>query len=173
MCKHILICSLQWTGYTSLTYEIPLDVHDGRVSMQALARRVSRACVHYLQACLLVSFSSFQSLMSLCSRPMSFLFPGIESNCTTSRKSRMACGSRCCRRADLLFPLDPSSSKMARGLVLGPSRHQRDDLFSIASWLYDYNDLHDMIFGPDTILISSCYNMYNPQAFVPNIINTP
>lgn len=46
---------LQWTGYTSLTYEIPLDVHDGRVSMQSLARRVSRACVHYLQVTFLVA----------------------------------------------------------------------------------------------------------------------
>ncbi|KAJ7283447.1 hypothetical protein C8J57DRAFT_1462533 [Mycena rebaudengoi] len=41
---------IRWAGYGSLTYEVPLDVFDGRVSMQALARRVSRACVHYLQA---------------------------------------------------------------------------------------------------------------------------
>ena len=34
-----------------MTYEIPLDAsgYDGRVSLQTLARRVSRACVHYLQ----------------------------------------------------------------------------------------------------------------------------
>uniref|UniRef100_A0A8H8CKR6 DUF6741 domain-containing protein n=1 Tax=Psilocybe cubensis TaxID=181762 RepID=A0A8H8CKR6_PSICU len=41
---------VKWTGYSSLTYEIPLDGYDGRVDLQTLARRVSRACVHYLQA---------------------------------------------------------------------------------------------------------------------------
>lgn len=33
-----------------MTYDIPLDTHDGRVSLQTVARRISRACVHYLQA---------------------------------------------------------------------------------------------------------------------------
>lgn len=32
-----------------MTYEIPLDGWDRRVSLETLARRVSRACVHYLQ----------------------------------------------------------------------------------------------------------------------------
>ena len=32
-----------------MTYEIPLDGYDGRINLQTLARRVSRACVHYLQ----------------------------------------------------------------------------------------------------------------------------
>jgi len=42
---------VSWPGYSSVTYEIPLDGHDsGRVSLQTLARRVSRACVHYLQS---------------------------------------------------------------------------------------------------------------------------
>ncbi|KDR83462.1 hypothetical protein GALMADRAFT_85634 [Galerina marginata CBS 339.88] len=41
---------VKWTGYSSLTYEIRLDGYDGRVDLQTLARRVSRACVHYLQA---------------------------------------------------------------------------------------------------------------------------
>ncbi|KAF8165079.1 hypothetical protein B0H34DRAFT_780060 [Crassisporium funariophilum] len=41
---------IKWVGYSSLTYEIPLDGYDGRVDLQTLARRVSRACVHYLQA---------------------------------------------------------------------------------------------------------------------------
>ncbi|KAF9534988.1 hypothetical protein CPB83DRAFT_755665 [Crepidotus variabilis] len=41
---------IKWTGYSSLTYEIPLDGYDGRVDLQTVARRVSRACVHYLQA---------------------------------------------------------------------------------------------------------------------------
>lgn len=36
-----------------MTYEIPLDGFDRRVSLQTLARRVSRACVHYLQVRLL------------------------------------------------------------------------------------------------------------------------
>ncbi|KAJ7755654.1 hypothetical protein DFH07DRAFT_743001, partial [Mycena maculata] len=40
---------VRWAGYAPLTYEVPLDVYDGRVSMQALSRRVARACVHYLQ----------------------------------------------------------------------------------------------------------------------------
>ncbi|KIM45966.1 hypothetical protein M413DRAFT_64725 [Hebeloma cylindrosporum] len=41
---------VKWAGYSSLTYEIPLDGYDGRIDLQTLARRVSRACVHYLQA---------------------------------------------------------------------------------------------------------------------------
>jgi hypothetical protein len=41
---------VKWVGYSHLTYEIPLDTYDGRISLQTLARRVSRACVHYLQA---------------------------------------------------------------------------------------------------------------------------
>jgi len=41
---------IKWVGYSSLTYEIPLDGYDGRVDLQTLARRISRACVHYLQA---------------------------------------------------------------------------------------------------------------------------
>lgn len=33
-----------------MTYEIPLDGgYDGRIDLETLARRVSRACVHYLQ----------------------------------------------------------------------------------------------------------------------------
>ncbi|KAJ7873336.1 hypothetical protein B0H14DRAFT_145417 [Mycena olivaceomarginata] len=40
---------VRWAGYAPLTYEIPLDVYDGRVSMQSLSRRVARACIHYLQ----------------------------------------------------------------------------------------------------------------------------
>jgi hypothetical protein len=39
----------QWLGYSSLTYEIPLDAYDGHVNLSTLARRISRACVHYLQ----------------------------------------------------------------------------------------------------------------------------
>ncbi|KAL0949191.1 hypothetical protein HGRIS_009269 [Hohenbuehelia grisea] len=42
---------VKWAGYQSMTYEIPLDNYGGgRVSLSTLARRVSRACVHYLQA---------------------------------------------------------------------------------------------------------------------------
>ncbi|KJA30134.1 hypothetical protein HYPSUDRAFT_60974 [Hypholoma sublateritium FD-334 SS-4] len=41
---------LKWAGYSSLTYEIPLDGYDSRINLETLARRVSRACVHYLQA---------------------------------------------------------------------------------------------------------------------------
>lgn len=41
-----------------MTYEIPLDGYDGRVSLQTLARRVSRACVHYLQASTLICLRS-------------------------------------------------------------------------------------------------------------------
>ncbi|KAJ6457285.1 hypothetical protein C8R45DRAFT_1221898 [Mycena sanguinolenta] len=40
---------VHWAGYSPLTYEIPLNVYDGRVSMQHLARRVACACVHFLQ----------------------------------------------------------------------------------------------------------------------------
>ncbi|KAJ6457294.1 hypothetical protein C8R45DRAFT_1033225 [Mycena sanguinolenta] len=39
---------LRWAGFSHLTYEILLDVHDGHVSIEALARSVARACSHYL-----------------------------------------------------------------------------------------------------------------------------
>ncbi|KAF4575185.1 hypothetical protein EYR40_005081 [Pleurotus pulmonarius] len=45
-----ILLKIKWAGYSSMTYEIPLDKYDGRVSLSTLARRVSRACVHYLQA---------------------------------------------------------------------------------------------------------------------------
>jgi len=48
--RNRILLRIKWAGYTSMTYEIPLDGYDGRVSLQTLARRVSRACVHYLQA---------------------------------------------------------------------------------------------------------------------------
>lgn len=32
-----------------MTYEIPVDGYDGRVSLQTVARRIARACVHFLQ----------------------------------------------------------------------------------------------------------------------------
>ncbi|KAJ7063562.1 hypothetical protein C8F01DRAFT_82690 [Mycena amicta] len=50
---------VQWSGYNPLTYEVPLDDYhrdhhhhhrDRRsIDMQSLCRRVSRACVHYLE----------------------------------------------------------------------------------------------------------------------------
>ena len=32
-----------------MTYELPADSYDGRVELQTLARRIARACVHYIQ----------------------------------------------------------------------------------------------------------------------------
>ena len=32
-----------------MTYELPADSYDGRVELQTLARRIARACVHFLQ----------------------------------------------------------------------------------------------------------------------------
>ena len=34
-----------------MTYDIPVDGYDGRVSLQTVARRIARACVHFLQVC--------------------------------------------------------------------------------------------------------------------------
>lgn len=45
-----VLLKVKWQGYPSLMYEVPLDTYDGRVSLQTLARRVSRACVHYFQS---------------------------------------------------------------------------------------------------------------------------
>jgi len=45
-----ILLKVKWVGYTPLTYEVPVDDYDGRVSLQTLARRISRAVVHYLQA---------------------------------------------------------------------------------------------------------------------------
>ncbi|KAK7015523.1 hypothetical protein VNI00_019104 [Paramarasmius palmivorus] len=48
--RNTILLKVKWAGYNSLTYEIPLDSYDRHISLQTLARRVSRACVHYLQA---------------------------------------------------------------------------------------------------------------------------
>ena len=32
-----------------MTYELPADTYDGRVELQTLARRIARACVHFIQ----------------------------------------------------------------------------------------------------------------------------
>ncbi|KAJ3478123.1 hypothetical protein NLI96_g9984 [Meripilus lineatus] len=45
-----ILLQIRWTGYNSMTYEIPVDGYDGRVSLATVARRIARACVHFLQA---------------------------------------------------------------------------------------------------------------------------
>ncbi|GJE84924.1 hypothetical protein PsYK624_010000 [Phanerochaete sordida] len=45
-----IILKIRWSGYSSMTYEIPVDGYEGRVQLQTLARRIARACVHFLQA---------------------------------------------------------------------------------------------------------------------------
>ncbi|KAI0332479.1 hypothetical protein GY45DRAFT_1246721 [Cubamyces sp. BRFM 1775] len=44
-----IMLKIKWTGYNSMTYEIPVDTYDGRVELQTIARRIARACVHFLQ----------------------------------------------------------------------------------------------------------------------------
>ncbi|KAH9947307.1 hypothetical protein B0H21DRAFT_692369 [Amylocystis lapponica] len=50
-----IILKLRWSGYASMTYELPVDSYDGRVELQTLARRVARACVHFIQVTLYIS----------------------------------------------------------------------------------------------------------------------
>lgn len=38
-----------------MTYELPADSYDGRVELQTLARRIARACVHFLQVSMRLS----------------------------------------------------------------------------------------------------------------------
>ncbi|TCD66836.1 hypothetical protein EIP91_000914 [Steccherinum ochraceum] len=45
-----MILRIRWSGYTSMTYEIPVDGYEGRVQLQTVARRIARAVVHFLQA---------------------------------------------------------------------------------------------------------------------------
>ncbi|KAI0650132.1 hypothetical protein C8Q79DRAFT_998051 [Trametes meyenii] len=45
-----IILKIKWTGYNSMTYELPVDTYDGRVELQTVARRIARACVHFLQS---------------------------------------------------------------------------------------------------------------------------
>ena len=35
-----------------MTYEVPIDGYDGRISLQTLMRRVARGCLHFVQVCL-------------------------------------------------------------------------------------------------------------------------
>ncbi|KAI0370168.1 hypothetical protein BV20DRAFT_944448 [Pilatotrama ljubarskyi] len=44
-----IILKVKWTGYSPMTYELPVDTYDGRVELQTVARRIARACVHFLQ----------------------------------------------------------------------------------------------------------------------------
>ena len=43
------VYAYQWTGYPTLTYEVPIDGYDGRISLQTLMRRVARGCLHFVQ----------------------------------------------------------------------------------------------------------------------------
>ncbi len=52
-----------------MTYEIPVDGYEGRVSLQTVARRIARACVHFLQVCACSLHST------LISAHMSFTIP--------------------------------------------------------------------------------------------------
>lgn len=46
-----ILLTIRWSGYSPMSYEIPVDSsYDGRVSLQTLARRIARACVHYLRS---------------------------------------------------------------------------------------------------------------------------
>ncbi|KAK2466420.1 hypothetical protein APHAL10511_002062 [Amanita phalloides] len=45
-----ILLTIRWSGYPPMSYEVPADSYDGRISLQTLARRVSRACVHYMQS---------------------------------------------------------------------------------------------------------------------------
>ncbi|KAJ7688384.1 hypothetical protein B0H17DRAFT_1297893 [Mycena rosella] len=85
---------VRWAGYAPLTYEVPLDVYDGRVSMQALSRRVARACVHYLQMNMVPVMYSRVELHHL-------------------EESPMVCGSPCCPPADARFPTSSRHSEIA------------------------------------------------------------
>ncbi|KAI0637911.1 hypothetical protein C8Q77DRAFT_1048613 [Trametes polyzona] len=44
-----IILKVKWAGYNAMTYELPVDTYDGRVELQTVARRIARACVHFLQ----------------------------------------------------------------------------------------------------------------------------
>ncbi|KAI0771964.1 hypothetical protein BD413DRAFT_604099 [Trametes elegans] len=45
-----IILKIKWSGYNAMTYELPVDnSYDGRVELQTIARRIARACVHFLQ----------------------------------------------------------------------------------------------------------------------------
>ena len=37
---------MQWAGYPSFTYDVPLEGYGERVNLQTLARRTARAVVH-------------------------------------------------------------------------------------------------------------------------------
>jgi hypothetical protein len=45
-----LYMRIVWAGYPTLTYEVPIDGYDGRISLQTLMRRVARGCVHFVQS---------------------------------------------------------------------------------------------------------------------------
>ncbi|THH08129.1 hypothetical protein EW145_g2911 [Phellinidium pouzarii] len=45
-----ILLKVAWTGYRTITYRVPVDWYDGRVRISSLARRVARACIHYLQS---------------------------------------------------------------------------------------------------------------------------
>ncbi|KZT12898.1 uncharacterized protein LAESUDRAFT_640421 [Laetiporus sulphureus 93-53] len=57
-----IILKIRWSGYATMTYELPVDGYDGRVELQTLARRVARACVHFIQVDILADFVSSVAL---------------------------------------------------------------------------------------------------------------
>lgn len=44
-----IVLRVEWPGYAARTYGIPVDARNDRVRRSSLARRVGRACVHFMQ----------------------------------------------------------------------------------------------------------------------------
>lgn len=109
-----------------MTYEIPLDGYDGRIDLQTLARRVSRACVHYLQVLFLFYVRlhvRFIDQLSLAHRLTSSQFFGIVFSCTTWRRFHMVSGSQCSPRVERVkvkFPKLDCCIFTLRSQPLGP-----------------------------------------------------
>ena len=61
-----------------MTYELPADSYDGRVELQTLARRIARACVHFLQVSTPFAHSSAAAGLSCASAlerpPLTLIF---------------------------------------------------------------------------------------------------
>ena len=60
-----------------MTYELPADSYDGRVELQTLARRIARACVHFLQVsmCSVACTAASTPVCQLRHSRASFLLP--------------------------------------------------------------------------------------------------
>ena len=154
----------QWTGYPTLTYEVPIDGYDGRISLQTLMRRIARGCLHFVQVSSPSIYLSRSFHSHRCDSLAAFRFTQTVSSSTPLRRSPRAPGNRSSpssKHIDARFAKTP-------GLLDGGNRRQ------IALFLSRLAP-HHWIYSPPTpgpLVVAVFITPFCQPAFVPSSLRT-